>query len=155
MTIYIGHERCSRHLFGCPAGGRALDAGRAQSGTAVWTALAKPSLLVERATTRIVLSLAAKVVARVDAGASRRSRRHWLHDRKAQQSRRRKGAQKGLVWNEHGGRRAHQLRIEPLCAICKAEGRITGATIADHSLPHGGDYNCSCWPIAHPMRGLS
>ena len=28
-------------------------------------------------------------------------------------------------------RRAHQLRIEPLCAICKAEGRITGATIAD------------------------
>jgi|ERR1700677_1950969 len=29
MIIYTGHERgCSRHLFGCPAGGRTLDVGR-------------------------------------------------------------------------------------------------------------------------------
>jgi 5-methylcytosine-specific restriction enzyme A len=38
-------------------------------------------------------------------------------------------------------RRAHQLRAEPLCAICKAEGRITTATVADHIEPHRGDYN--------------
>jgi 5-methylcytosine-specific restriction protein A len=38
-------------------------------------------------------------------------------------------------------RRAHQLRASPLCAICKAEGRITPATVADHVEPHNGDYN--------------
>jgi 5-methylcytosine-specific restriction protein A len=38
-------------------------------------------------------------------------------------------------------RRAHQLRIEPLCCLCEAEGRVTGATIADHFPPHGGDWN--------------
>ena len=37
-------------------------------------------------------------------------------------------------------KRAHQLRAEPLCAICEAEGRITGATVADHIEPHKGDY---------------
>jgi len=37
-------------------------------------------------------------------------------------------------------RRSHQLRTEPLCAICEAEGRVTGATVADHIEPHGGDY---------------
>ena len=44
MTIYIGHERCSRHIFGCPAGGRTLGVSRARSGTAVRTTVAKPSL---------------------------------------------------------------------------------------------------------------
>ena len=73
MTIYIGHERCSRHLFGCPAGGRALEAGRAQSGRPYGPLWRRLPYSVERATTRIDLSLAAKVVARVEAGASRRS----------------------------------------------------------------------------------
>jgi 5-methylcytosine-specific restriction enzyme A len=38
-------------------------------------------------------------------------------------------------------RRAHQLQIEPLCAICEAEGRVTPATVADHNPPCGSDYN--------------
>jgi 5-methylcytosine-specific restriction enzyme A len=48
-------------------------------------------------------------------------------------------------------RRAHQLRIEPLCVICKAEGRITGATIADHFPAHRGDYNAF---VLGPLRSL-
>ena len=48
-------------------------------------------------------------------------------------------------------RRAHQLRAEPLCALCKAEGRITGATIADHFPPCGDDYNAF---VLGPLRSL-
>jgi 5-methylcytosine-specific restriction enzyme A len=48
-------------------------------------------------------------------------------------------------------KRAHQLRAKPLCAICKAEGRITGATIADHDPPHLGDYNAF---VMGPLRSL-
>lgn len=36
-------------------------------------------------------------------------------------------------------RRAHQRRVEPLCARCLAEGRVTPATIADHVEEHNGD----------------
>lgn len=36
-------------------------------------------------------------------------------------------------------RRAAQLRDEPLCRICRALGRVTAATIADHITPHRGD----------------
>ena len=35
-------------------------------------------------------------------------------------------------------RRAYQLTIEPLCWMCKAEGRVTEATVADHDPPHKG-----------------
>jgi 5-methylcytosine-specific restriction protein A len=52
------------------------------------------------------------------------------------------------LWKE---RRRHQLQIEPLCAICLAEDRITGATIADHFPPHGGDYNVF---VLGPLRSL-
>ena len=38
-------------------------------------------------------------------------------------------------------KRAHQLRIEPLCRLCKAQGKVEPATIADHDPPHEGDYN--------------
>ena len=39
-------------------------------------------------------------------------------------------------------RRAHhQLRLEPLCALCAEQGRVTPATIADHFPPHKGDWN--------------
>jgi|SRR5215468_2783670 len=38
-------------------------------------------------------------------------------------------------------RRAYQLRLEPLCAMCKAEGKITAATTVDHVEPHRGDIN--------------
>lgn len=35
--------------------------------------------------------------------------------------------------------RERQLRKEPLCAYCKAEGRIALATVADHVVPHRGN----------------
>ena len=38
-------------------------------------------------------------------------------------------------------RAKHQLRIEPLCALCLARNCITPATIADHDPPHKGDWN--------------
>jgi len=31
--------------------------------------------------------------------------------------------------------------IEPLCAFCLKEKRLTPATVADHVFPHRGDYN--------------
>jgi 5-methylcytosine-specific restriction endonuclease McrA len=37
-------------------------------------------------------------------------------------------------------RRAHQLRVEPLCRLCLKVGRVTPATVADHVTPHRGDY---------------
>lgn len=37
------------------------------------------------------------------------------------------------------GRRVRQLRLEPLCRTCWAEGRATRATVADHITPHEGD----------------
>jgi hypothetical protein len=36
-------------------------------------------------------------------------------------------------------RRAAQLAVEPLCAICLLAGRVTAATVADHVKPHRGD----------------
>jgi 5-methylcytosine-specific restriction enzyme A len=48
-------------------------------------------------------------------------------------------------------RRAHQLQVEPLCSICQAEGRITGATVADHNPPHKDDYNQF---VTGPLRSL-
>jgi 5-methylcytosine-specific restriction protein A len=38
-------------------------------------------------------------------------------------------------------RRRHQLQIEPLCRACLAVGEVTAATIADHIVAHGGDWN--------------
>jgi len=35
--------------------------------------------------------------------------------------------------------RSAQLSMHPLCAMCEAQGLITGATIADHIKPHKGD----------------
>ncbi len=37
-------------------------------------------------------------------------------------------------------RRAHQLASEPLCRVCAAAGKVTPATIADHVIPHRGDW---------------
>jgi 5-methylcytosine-specific restriction enzyme A len=38
-------------------------------------------------------------------------------------------------------RAKHQLRLEPLCALCAEQGRVVPATIADHHPGHGGDWN--------------
>jgi 5-methylcytosine-specific restriction protein A len=37
--------------------------------------------------------------------------------------------------------RRHQLRKEPLCRMCLARGRAVPASIADHVVRHGGDWN--------------
>jgi 5-methylcytosine-specific restriction enzyme A len=36
-------------------------------------------------------------------------------------------------------RRARQLAEYPLCAMCKKQGKVTAATVADHVEPHRGD----------------
>lgn len=45
------------------------------------------------------------------------------------------------LYAEHRWRklRAHQLRSEPTCRMCRARGHITLATICDHIEPHKGD----------------
>jgi 5-methylcytosine-specific restriction enzyme A len=48
-------------------------------------------------------------------------------------------------------RAKHQLRVDPLCCLCRAQGRITPATIADHHPAHGGDYNAF---LLGPIRSL-
>lgn len=35
--------------------------------------------------------------------------------------------------------RHHQLRTHPLCAMCRDQGRLTPASVADHKTPHKGD----------------
>ena len=35
--------------------------------------------------------------------------------------------------------RLAQLMAEPLCCMCRDEGRITAATVCDHIAPHKGD----------------
>src|SRR6516225_10296582 len=38
-------------------------------------------------------------------------------------------------------RRAHQLRVQPLCEQCLANGRTVPADTVDHIEAHGGDVN--------------
>lgn len=38
-------------------------------------------------------------------------------------------------------KRAAHLRESPLCVMCQAKGKIVPATIADHVIPHHGDWN--------------
>lgn len=46
----------------------------------------------------------------------------------------------------HQKQRAHLLATEPLCRLCRAKGRATQATIADHIIPlakGGKEYDLS------------
>jgi 5-methylcytosine-specific restriction endonuclease McrA len=38
-------------------------------------------------------------------------------------------------------RRRYQLRIEPLCRMCKDRGLVVAARVVDHVEPHRGSYN--------------
>ncbi|HEY7413843.1 MAG TPA: AAA family ATPase [Ktedonobacteraceae bacterium] len=40
-----------------------------------------------------------------------------------------------------GRRREYQLRTEPLCKLCLEKNKIVPARVADHVVPHRGDYN--------------
>lgn len=52
----------------------------------------------------------------------------------------RESATRRLYWTrDWRALAAEQLRIEPLCRMCRAEGRVTPATICDHVIPHRGD----------------
>ena len=54
---------------------------------------------------------------------------------------------KRVTWDNFYGRAAwrkrqqHQLRVQPLCEMCLAEGRVTAAQCVDHVTPHKGDWN--------------
>jgi 5-methylcytosine-specific restriction enzyme A len=37
-------------------------------------------------------------------------------------------------------RSAQQLREQPLCCMCLAKGIVNAASVADHIIPHKGDY---------------
>jgi 5-methylcytosine-specific restriction protein A len=50
-------------------------------------------------------------------------------------------------------KRAALLAREPLCRMCKAEGRITEATIADHIEPHRGDRQLFWFGALQPLCG--
>ena len=43
------------------------------------------------------------------------------------------------AWRAPGGLRDRTLQREPFCRFCKARGRVTAATVADHITPHRGD----------------
>jgi 5-methylcytosine-specific restriction endonuclease McrA len=38
-------------------------------------------------------------------------------------------------------RRVLQLKAEPLCRMCKANGIVTLASVADHVVPHNNNWN--------------
>jgi len=42
----------------------------------------------------------------------------------------------GYVWQKA---RAGHLANSPLCVMCERDGRVTLATVVDHSVPHRGD----------------
>jgi 5-methylcytosine-specific restriction endonuclease McrA len=42
----------------------------------------------------------------------------------------------GYKWQKA---RAAWIEAHPLCEYCKREGRVTAATVVDHSTPHRGD----------------
>ncbi|MFH0298368.1 HNH endonuclease [Bradyrhizobium sp. 31Argb] len=41
-------------------------------------------------------------------------------------------------------RRKLQLKHHPLCKLCLGRGVVTRATVADHVVPHRGDWNKFC-----------
>lgn len=51
---------------------------------------------------------------------------------------RRTSSERGYTWRWHKARTAF-LRENPLCVMCRAEGRTTEAQVVDHIVPHRGD----------------
>ena len=47
-------------------------------------------------------------------------------------------SQRGYDTKWRRARKAY-LRKDPLCIICREEGRLTPATVVDHIIPHRGD----------------
>src|SRR5262245_47547418 len=60
----------------------------------------------------------------------------------AERSRRRRADQPHQRWYGTARwkrMRERQLKLQPLCRYCEAEGRVTVATTAEHKIPHRGD----------------
>lgn len=49
-------------------------------------------------------------------------------------------SQRGYDYRWQRARKMY-LRRNPLCVECLKEGRVTGATVVDHIIPHKGDYD--------------
>lgn len=61
-------------------------------------------------------------------------------EREYDRRRTRESATRRLYWTADWRAIAReQLRIEPLCRMCRAEGHITPAVICDHVIPHRGN----------------
>lgn len=77
-------------------------------------------------------------------------RKAWQHA-PGKQSRHRRG-----YGREHVRLRAILLQTEPLCRLCKAKGRATPATIADHIVPiaNGGAVHdlANMQPVCDPCH---
>lgn len=68
-------------------------------------------------------------------GDRKQQRRDYDRDRNKQSWRR-------WYWTSAWRKKAKaQLAAEPLCANCLKHGRITAATVADHPIPHRGNYD--------------
>lgn len=71
---------------------------------------------------------------------------HLVQQRKQYDTRRGSSAARGY---DHRWRlrRANHLSGEPLCRMCKAQGRYTVATVADHITPHRGSVELFAGPL--------
>lgn len=63
---------------------------------------------------------------------------HARATRQQQDERRGTAAERGYDGKWRKAREAF-LAANPLCRLCAAEGRTTGATVVDHIVPHKGD----------------
>ena len=52
-------------------------------------------------------------------------------------------------WRGPHGARQQQLRKQPLCERCLAEGRTTAATVVNHRTPHKGNLELFLDPANH------
>jgi hypothetical protein len=51
-----------------------------------------------------------------------------------------RGARDWYQLNRHRKRAKHQLQLEPFCSLCDEKGIARAAQIADHVVPHKGDW---------------
>ena len=73
---------------------------------------------------------------------------HRSGSRSAESSEHRKLYSLAAWRGPHGARQA-QLKRQPLCENCLKHGRITAATVVDHTVPHKGDIKIFLDPNNH------
>jgi 5-methylcytosine-specific restriction endonuclease McrA len=45
------------------------------------------------------------------------------------------------AYSRHRKRAKHQLKLQPFCVLCERDGKAVPAELADHIVPHRGDWN--------------